>query len=151
MSRRPETNDRHETGFTFIEVLVVLAILSLFTLIGVRMSTAVLHQQYENHFFTTLTQDVRYIQNVAMANKTATVQIYFNPTSYRVFSSHERFISFTRPLPSGWRIATSTFSIVSFTSKGSLKYSGTIYIDTPHNQFNVVFPLGKGSYYVTKR
>lgn len=140
---------RHD-GFTLVELLLVLVIVSLFTLLGLRISTAALHKQYENHFFTTLTQDVRYAQNLSMNNKTADVRIHFNPISYRVVSEQKGFTSITRDLPNGWTIRTSNFTIVSFTATGSLKYSGTVYIDSPHHQFKVVFPLGKGSYYVTE-
>lgn len=138
-------------GYTLVELLIVLAIVSMVTLLGLRVSTASLHKQYENHFFTTLTQDVRYAQNMSMNDKTADVRIHFNPTSYRVVSGQQGFTSFTRDLPAGWRIRTSNFTIVSFTPSGSLKYSGTVYIESPHKQFKVVFPLGKGSYYVTEQ
>ncbi len=139
-----------KNGFTFIELLFVLLITSILTLIGVKISFTALHKQYENHFFSTLTEDLRYIQNVAVSDVRADARIFFESNLYKVTSNQLASPNYVRHLPKGWKIHERTYNNIILNSKGTLRHSGTIYIETPHDHFKVVFPLGKGSYYVSK-
>lgn len=139
-----------KNGFTFIELLLVLSILSMLTFIVMHISFASLHKQYENYFFQTLTEDIRYIQNIALSDRKAHASILFNSSSYEIVIRQDARPSYVRKLPEGWEIKTNLRSIA-FTESGNISQAGTISINSPHNQFKVVFPLGKGSYYVTEK
>lgn len=138
-----------KNGFTLIEILFVLTITSILTLIGGKLSFITLHKQYEQHFLNTLTDDIRYIQNLSISDIQTDARIYFEPTQYKVTSSQISSPDYTRTLPKGWEIKRRTFRTITFNSNGTLRNAGTIYIQTPYAEFKVVFPPGKGSYYVS--
>lgn len=139
-----------KNGFTFIELLLVLLITSILTLIGTNLSFATLHKQYEKQFFSTLTEDLRYIQNISISDEQADARIFFDSTFYKITTNQSSSPSLTKSLPKGWKINDGTFKNIIFNSNGTLRHSGTIHIRTPQADFKVVFPLGKGSYYVSK-
>lgn len=139
----------NKNGFTFIELLLVLIITSMLAMIGTKLSFTALHKQYEKQFFSTLTEDIRYIQNVSMSDIQADARIYFDNNLYKMTTNQSSNPAVIRNLPKGWKVNIATYRNIIFNSNGTLRHSGTIYIEAPHAQFKVVFPLGKGSYYVS--
>lgn len=137
-----------KNGFTFVELLLVLVITSIFTLIGVRISFNTLENQYEKQFFHMLTEDLRYIQNLAMSDAANEATLTFNTTYYRV-TSNQSYPNFERKYPDGWTFEENLFNRIVFNSNGTLRSSGTVYLKSSSKQYKVVFPLGKGSYYVS--
>lgn len=138
----------NKNGFTFIELLLVLVITSILTSIGVKVSFITLEKQYEKQFFHVLTEDLRYIQNLAMSDAYTEARITFNPTSYRV-TTNQSHPNFDRKYPEGWKFEENVFNRIIFNSNGALRSSGTISLKSNKKQYKVVFPLGKGSYYVS--
>src|SRR5699024_3307685 len=137
-----------KNGFTFIELLLVLMITSIFTVIGGKISFSTLEKQYEKQFFHVLTEDLRYIQNLALSDAYTEARITFNPTSYRV-TTNQSHPNFDRKYPSGWTFEENAFNRIIFNSNGTLRSSGTVLLKSNSKQYKVVFPLGKGSYYVS--
>lgn len=135
-------------GFTFIELLLVLMITSIFTVIGIKISFNILENQYEKQFFHILNEDLRYIQNLALSDAYTEARITFNPSSYRV-TTNQSHSNFDRKYPAGWIFEENAFNRITFNTNGTLRSSGTVFLKSSSKLYKVVFPLGKGSYYVS--
>ncbi|WP_176483697.1 MULTISPECIES: competence type IV pilus minor pilin ComGD [Bacillus] len=143
--------DESEKGFTLIESLLVLSIVSILLSLSFIKFSPVMEKKVIPQFFEQLTNDVLYAQQYAMSSKSSvnlvfsssTKQYYIQvPTENRILLRRE----FNHHIDINTRVAS---SIVRFNAVGNIMNPGTYGISyKSEEQFLLVFQLGYGKFYV---
>lgn len=136
-----------KNGFTLIEMLFILAILSILILLFIPAFNHSIQNHQVNQFLYVLHSDVLFMQNLSTGNKTD-IRMIFKDNHYIVSNYLTNDIYLERKYPNELTIETRTLNYVSFNDKGSIRYPGTIQIKSAHKNYRLVFPLGKGRFYI---
>lgn len=135
-------------GFTLIEMLIVLGILSVLLLISSPLNYSALEKQRTKQFFDTFEFDVLYIQNLSTSSENS-LKIRFFDNNYKVFNAINQVIE-TRIYPDGMIIDPWVHSTITFNQNGTFMKPGKIKVTTNHGMYHIVFPLGKGRCYIVE-
>ncbi|GGA68310.1 competence type IV pilus minor pilin ComGD [Ornithinibacillus halotolerans] len=137
-----------QSGFTLIEILVVLSVISIVLLISIPISTSFIERKNEETVLHILEYDLLYLQNQTLGSS------YYN----RIVLYEDRYVIETsdnkdiiRNLPTGWRINRRQYRSIAFNEYGTIRQAGTIQLISPKNKYNIVFPPGKGRGYIEKQ
>ena len=142
-----------EEGFTLIESLLVLSIVTMLVSVSFVRLSPIKERQVMTHFIQQLTNDLLYAQQYAMSTK-QTVRISFHVKDhyYRVYGSGTSTELIRRTYDPAISISTWTLgNTITFTQNGSISSSGTYgisYKGTEH--YSIVFQLGFGRFYVQR-
>ncbi|CDO01904.1 ComG operon protein 4 [Oceanobacillus picturae] len=137
-----------EDGFTLIEMLMVLGIISTLVLLAFPLQFNVLKEQEEKQFLKTLASDVLYIQQRSTLTSGMN-RITFNENSYRITVDGRP--SMNRAYPKGLTIDTRTDRNITFNYNGNIKNPRTLYLVSSLNSYRMVFPFGKGRFYLERQ
>lgn len=143
----------HKNGFTLIEMLIVLMIVSTLTILVIPRIDQLEKAKEETYMIEQLTDDLLYAQQYAMTHKTAVVVVFYNAQGrYRMMESYTLGrILIDRTLPSQWAFELVTLqNPLTFLANGNVNKSGTILIKNGKTTYKVVLLLGKGRFYVQK-
>ncbi|WP_156290737.1 competence type IV pilus minor pilin ComGD [Oceanobacillus salinisoli] len=132
---------RNNKGFTLMEVLFVLATLSVITLLSPSMNVSSLETIQEQQFLTVFQSDVLYTQNLSTTTEEY-VRIRFYTDNYKIKSGSETLI--TRYYPNGIQLDTRGNPIIVFKITGAIVNRKIIKVTTNQAVYHIVFPLGKG-------
>ncbi|SFP22437.1 competence type IV pilus minor pilin ComGD [Salibacterium halotolerans] len=142
-----------EQGHTFVEMILVLAVLSIMTAVPVLHFQTMYDKKQIDYFLEVLEEDLRAAQQLAYADQE---WIYFKNTtetySMQKGSFWEEPLQ-TRELPEGVSFQNNTmaFEDIGFKSNGNARKAGTVFIQTPHQSYKLVVLVGKGRIYIEKR
>ncbi|MFD2209165.1 competence type IV pilus minor pilin ComGD [Virgibacillus halophilus] len=132
-------------GFTLLETIFVLGILSLFLVLAIPLSWTFLQKQQEKQFIDTLQSDLLLIQSLS-AQEDDQIKIIFHETDYTVQTSRAKKET-QRAYPPGWMHPPRLYTTISF-SDGQVREPGTIKFKiNDAKELKFVFPLGKGRGY----
>lgn len=140
--------DDRNTGFTMIEVLLVLSILSLFIYLGGVGVQKLWSTMERKVFISQLEADLYYAQTFAISRKT-NVSVDFYPLydRYVAKNANENEILFDRQLSKSIDLlnagAIRSFSI---TGDGSITKFGTLSFRNQQNVISLVFYIGMGRF-----
>lgn len=137
-----------QAGFTLIELLVVVSIVTLILAITLPVSFSLLEKKTEEKILQLLQYDILFMQNESIGNQKY-LRMIFTSSSYQIVDNEKKLLE--RKLPEGWEIKKRTLDSISFNHNGTIRKAGTIQIISPTNQFNIVFPIGKGRGYIAKQ
>lgn len=137
-----------QAGFTLIELLVVVSIVTLILAITLPVSFSLLEKKTEDKILQLLQYDILFMQNESIGNQKY-LRMIFTSSSYQIVDNEKKLLE--RKLPEGWEIKKRTLDSISFNQNGTIRKAGTIQIISPTNQFNIVFPIGKGRGYIAKQ
>ena len=143
-------NQRIPNGFTLLEVLFVLALLSIILLLLPPINVEVMEKQQEEQFLETFKFDVLYVQSMSnlITNEEVFIRLYKD--NYKILRGSTETIA-ERTYPPGLVIDSRGNNDISFNSTGTFFYPRTIRITTKHNDYNAVFQLGKGRFYIAEK
>ncbi|SFA71205.1 competence protein ComGD [Lentibacillus halodurans] len=139
----------YRNGFTLIEVLFVLSVLSLLILISAPIHFSVLDKKTEESFLYTLEMDLLYMQTMSYNSRTNYRMTFPDQKHYVIKKNHS--IIQEREVPEGWEIDPRILPTISFNKDGTIREPGTFAIQTSANKYSVVCPLGKGRCYFAKQ
>lgn len=136
---------RKNGGFTFTEMLLVLAVVMTVVAISIPAYKGYAEKQEERRFFETLLHDIYAIQSESYANASAGgINFRRNLNSYDIVHSFHGKVEI-RPFPKSVKLsATSNLTSIYFASNGSISASGTIHFDTSTGWRSLIVHLGKG-------
>jgi len=143
----------NERGFTLIEMLIVLFIVTTimaFTVPPLQQTVAERQLQY---FLEQFSNDMLYAQQYAMSRKkTVTIIFYFDTCRYQVkeggtFGKELLVRSF--PSPFQFQMATLSPPLMYY-SNGNINKAGTLLVAYGNKKYKIVFQLGKGRLYAQK-
>lgn len=139
-----------ESGFTLVEMLLVLAIWSILILFIIPIDLNMLEAQQEEKFIETLAFDVLYIQSLSTTLEDhIRIQFFRDNYTVRVGTFENEMIK--RQLPKGWSISYRVLPFITFDKNGRVKKPGNILIHTNSTTYRIIFPFGKGRFYVVEQ
>lgn len=144
----------NRNGFSLLELLFVLVIVSILILVSVPFYFKSLEKQQEKQFIETLEFDMLYIQSMAMHIRKEDVakqmeNIFFGENDYRIHL-RETGEMIIRKYPKNFKVDVRVRSKISFNEKGTIRHPGNIQIKTKHSVYSVIFPLGKGRFRIVE-
>lgn len=136
---------KSSAGFTLIEVLIVMGILSFLAIMIIPISFTTIEKQHEKTFIETFEFDLLYTQSLAITSKER-IRIIFSDQSYQIVKGEKNSIVTIRNIPNNIRVNTRLRHIISFDQNGRVRdlQKGKIEIETNHSTYHVIFPMGKG-------
>ncbi|RBW70578.1 competence type IV pilus minor pilin ComGD [Bacillus taeanensis] len=141
----------HNKGYTLIEMMIVLLILSSVTAIVVSSFQTAYSAKQTSHFLEQLQDDLYYTQAVAISRgETTSLTIYPENHEYVVYGKNKKLL-IRRTFPSHivFKGGTLGYKVV-YLANGNVQKPGTLFINTNFASYKVVVQLGKGRFYVAK-
>ncbi|MEH7224577.1 competence type IV pilus minor pilin ComGD [Bacillus sp. JJ1566] len=142
-----------ENGFTLIEALLVLSIIMIISSISLLQLRPLHESKKMDQFLEQLQNDIFLSQQYAISHSEPT-KLYFSPSEsfYRLTRGNSYEVIFLRKVDPDIQIQLISLGAnVVFTSNGNIQRSGEIRFRYKESTYIVMFLLGKGRFYVTKR
>ncbi|MBO9129667.1 competence type IV pilus minor pilin ComGD [Bacillus sp. 165] len=140
---------RSEDGFTLLEMLLVLFVVSLLSGLAYVNLIPLYEGKKAEQFFEQLNEDILFMQELAMSTSERTNLQWF-PQSHRyiIQQTYEEGPLLSRYYDKKIRVDLHTFpSIMTYSGKGNINRGGTIYVYYKQKTYKIVFQLGKGRFY----
>ncbi len=147
-----ELPKNNQSGFTLIEILLVLTILSTLTSLTLLQLKPAFEAKQLQSFIQTLETDLLYAQNYAMSHSEP-VYVYFveQQFHYKMLVGSSRLEVLRRNYTENIKIPyNNLIPGVVYLSNGNLSKSGAIIFDYKGELYKATFLLGRGRFYVTK-
>jgi competence protein ComGD len=139
-----------EAGFTFLEAIFVLSIISLISIIAIGLFPKYEDRKAEN-FLEQLEQDIVFMQQAAMSHNTRHRLHWFILNHRYVITNGETAALIVRDYDSDLEINLDTLSIpIIYGPDGNINKGGTMYVSYKKKKYKVVFQIGKGRFRYTK-
>lgn len=141
-----------ESGFSFVEMLLVLTIISVISIIIFTLGNNGFQKREHNHFYDLLIRDILYIQSMSLKNKEKTVIEFSEKNSlYQAKYRDSNKLIFQREMPQKLKILNnSTINRIGFNERGNASYVGKIIFDIDNNVKEVFVYLGAGRVYLNE-
>ncbi len=132
-------------GYTLVESLLVLAILSLLLILWPRSDQSVANQIEERLFFSTLSSSIQYCQQLALTSQYQT-KVRFDAQEQQIlFYLYGNYCYEILTLPEDLFLLNQLQ--IQFNQYGHVSYFGTVRFQNNQNQrYNLVFQLGNGQF-----
>lgn len=137
-------------GFTFIELLISLSIISVISLLAVPHVTNMVYEQKMKRFFDVFAADVLFVQNQNMISGNS-YRLLLTKDDYFIFNNKDGQTMVRRDYPNNLTLQYKSNFVVSFYLNGTVESVDTIYLSNEKSRYKIVFPLGKGRHYVEKQ
>ncbi|WP_112181301.1 competence type IV pilus minor pilin ComGD [Paraliobacillus zengyii] len=141
-----------DSGFTIIELLIVLSILSILLVIGTTFHIKTYQTYQFNRWYQIFESDIMFMQQQTIASM-GSFYMLIKPSShtYEIRNGGLGEIIIERPIPDTWEIKLDTLTMpLSFSTNGTVKQPGKFQIRTPSNSYDITFPFGKGRSYLVE-
>ncbi|WP_239582856.1 competence type IV pilus minor pilin ComGD [Bacillus tianshenii] len=147
---RKHRNGGHEQGFTLVESLLVLSLVSVILSFTILKIAQIEEKHVTKNFFSQLTNDLLFAQQYAMSTKRS-VAITFSTSNhyYRITQGSGNEL-LKRTYHEDIRVDPRTMgTLLIFHTSGSIQKSGMMGISYKEQEnYRLVFQLGKGRFYV---
>lgn len=139
-------------GFTLIEVLLAVGIVSIISFISIPLSIHSLHKYEEKLFLSLFEYDLLYAQSLATTT-TERVRIIFHQHSYQIVKGEANSEVEMRTIPEHITVNTRLRNIIAFDRNGRIQnlQQGRIEFKGKDTNYYVIFPLGKGRGYIAEQ
>ncbi|MDY0408431.1 type II secretion system protein [Virgibacillus soli] len=133
-------------GFTLIETIICLSILSIMLLFTIPITYTTIDKQKETQFLNNLQSDILFLQNMSINKRGHDIHVEFLSHHYLIYTGLFNFPTM-RQYPNGWEALPQSMQKISFTN-GYITPAGSVLFRTSTKEIRVVFPLGKGRGYI---
>nr|MBO2506518.1 hypothetical protein [Bacilli bacterium] len=135
---------KDEKGFTLLEMLLVLMIVSLIGMIGVTIPVKMTEKMIVEQFFHQLKLDIQMAQMWALENEKGCYVSFSSSNSYRIYHQMNDVL-IERKIPDMISINDfSNLSTLSINTRGGVKNFGTITFQTPYGEKSIIINIDKG-------
>lgn len=135
----------NEDGFTLLELLIVLMIVSTVFLFVIPAMGKTVMKHNRDQFFEQLLSDIFYAQNQVLNREKAGI-IHIYPDYYFFdLSDEKRTVWYPEDLRNEFRLTT-----ISFLTKGAIKNPDSYLFRTDNVRYRLTFPFGKGRGYIVE-
>ncbi|WP_117169233.1 competence type IV pilus minor pilin ComGD [Paraliobacillus sediminis] len=144
---------RKESGFTIVELLIVLSILSVLLIIGTNLHIKSYQNYQFNQWHQIFESDILFMQKLSITSM-GNVYMLIKPSShnYEIRSGGLGEIIIKRPIPEEWEIKLHTLSMpLTFSPNGTIQQPGRFQIITPTTRYDITFSFGKGRSYLIEK
>lgn len=132
-------------GFTLIEVLFTLFIVSIVSVLFIPNMLQVIERQQTKHFFEIFNSDILMIQNKSIGEE-RNIRIRLRTDHYLIMDERELIVQ--REYPKHLTYIEGSNNIITFNNTGTMMNPRTFHFRERNKAYLVVFPLGKGRHYI---
>lgn len=142
-------DNKHQEGFTLIETLIVLTIVTLILPISLRQYALVSERQQLSSFVSQLQDTLHFAQMTAIAeDRYVTIEFHNNTHEVEVMLGVEQIKKMVVNKEIFFNSGTLGLNL-KFTSDGAVGgNAGTLFVSTEHFSEKFIFLLGQGRFYV---
>ncbi|MDQ0256286.1 competence protein ComGD [Evansella vedderi] len=139
-------------GYTLIEMLLVLLLISSILLIVIPNFTKSVHSKNVDYFFEQLEKDLYESQMTAMTDGVI-IRFVFSPTLNNYTIRHGVTIVETRTFPEGLtvKIGTLGYNDLRFLPTGTISSPGSLVFNYKNDRYVLVFQFVRGRFYIDKQ
>ncbi|WP_181502717.1 competence type IV pilus minor pilin ComGD [Paranoxybacillus vitaminiphilus] len=144
---------RKESGFTLIEMLIVLTIINVLLMLSIPKMDRLVEKKQTDYFIEQFKDDMLYAQQYAMTHKSSVIIVFYDQQPVYRITEESVFgrILLHRSYSDKLQIQPVTLqSPLIFLPNGNVNKSGTILVTYGKQTYKIVFLLGKGRFYVQK-
>lgn len=134
---------KNSKGFTLLELLFVLTIVSIVSLLILAPMFNTVTKQQSKHLLQTLESDVFLIQNHSL-HSASNNRILMNKHHYIVRYEDKNIL---RTYPNDLQL-TSISSRIRFSTNGTILEPQTYLFKDSYEKYKIIFPFGKGRFYI---
>ncbi|WP_273850741.1 competence type IV pilus minor pilin ComGD [Guptibacillus spartinae] len=138
-------------GYTLIEMMMVLSILSLLLTLVFLHITPTQNASSTKHFLEDIQSDLRYTQELAYVNGSS-YRFSISPSKgiYSIQSTASSIVKTTK-IPKHITIDEGTMGYqIVFGGNGNVQKAGTLYMKTGKEEYKLVVQVGAGRFYIKK-
>lgn len=142
----------NEKGYTLIEALIVLSILTILTSFMILQLKPLSDAKQIDMFFSQLYEDILYSQQYAIShNETMKILFYENLSSYRIVTGYRNDPILKRDFKQSIQIRFLTLgSTLNINKNGNIQKAGTLRVSFNNKSYKITFLLGRGRFYVVE-
>ncbi|MBD1378835.1 competence type IV pilus minor pilin ComGD [Metabacillus arenae] len=143
----------NQKGFTLIESIVVLSIVSILSAIGWAAFQPMYEKKAVEHFFEQMEEDILYAQHYSLVHKVPTV-LSFSNHAYQAVSYGKAGAKtiIERSIKNGFTFQKSTMDPeIRFTDRGTVSKSGTFLVSYQGKTYSIIVYLGSGRFNVKEQ
>ncbi|MGM0874244.1 MAG: competence type IV pilus minor pilin ComGD [Bacillota bacterium] len=142
----------HKNGFTLLESMIVLSIVSIMSLVLITNIVPIYHKKVIETFLNQFEKDVLHAQQYAIVNEKLVYVLFLaDQNQYMIEANEPEGPLLIRNYHSQVNLEEATLTNrVTFNSNGSIQKSGTMFISYKNSTYKVVFYLGKGRFNIEK-
>lgn len=139
---------KNNSGFTLIEVLVVLSIKVIMIILIAPVMYQNLTKTSIDVFFDELKSDVNYVQSENYLTDDF-FELRFNKRGYKIIKNSTQQLIKEKEYPDILTVETRVFNSVIFQNNGTFKTPGrVIFKEGNKKTYELIFPFGKGGFYI---
>lgn len=139
--------DNQESAFSLIEVLVVLAIkVIMLTLIAPVIYSQITDSKLD-YFFEELRSDINLVQSENYLTDDF-YELTFYQESYKLVKNSTQQLIKENKYPDNVTIETRVFSSIVYQHNGTFKTPGRVIFYQGKKKYELIFPFGKGGFYL---
>lgn len=142
---------QNSLGYTLIEMMMVLSVLSLLLALIFLHITPTQHASSTRHFLEDIQSDLRYTQELAYVNGSS-YRFTISPSKgiYNIQSTASSIVR-TNQIPEHITIDAGTMGYqIVFGGNGNVQKAGTLYLKTGKEEYKLVVQVGAGRFYIKK-
>ncbi|WP_132370415.1 competence type IV pilus minor pilin ComGD [Melghiribacillus thermohalophilus] len=140
-------------GFAMLETLLVISLLSIVVTLSLPFHQSLYQKWIADEFFRTFASDILLMQKLSTTSQIP-YKLMIDPDSHSYEirkGGYGEEIIIHRRYNENIKIDLTTFRLpFSFHHTGTPLSPGSFYVQVKHDVFKVIFPFGKGRFYVTK-
>lgn len=142
----------NQKGFTLLESLLVLFIVSTMSLVLITNIAPIYHKKVIETFLNQFEKDMLYAQQYALVNEELVFVLFKSEQNlYKIESNEQEVDLLTRNYHPKIKIEGATLTNkITYISNGSIQKSGTMFISYKDSTYKVIFYLGKGRFNIEK-
>ncbi|MBO1579109.1 type II secretion system protein [Bacillus sp. XF8] len=137
-----------QKGFTFLEMLLVLSIISILSVVTYFNVAPLYERQKVEQFLKQFSQDILYMQQLAI-NRRNLHMLRWSPEKhmYSIWESGDKRSLFIREYERDIKIDLNTFpNPMTYNANGNINQGGTILLSYRSRTYEIVFQLGRGRF-----
>lgn len=142
---------RKSTGFTLVELLINLSILSVLLLLATPLAIQEINNMKDRQFLNQFSHDIIYVQSIAINGPDYNPRLRIKQDEYSIHLDLLKPSVTQRKIPNGGHMHSDRLTSISFTKNGTIRKSGTITITLSSGTYLMVIPPGKGREHIVKQ
>ncbi|MFC7370415.1 competence type IV pilus minor pilin ComGD [Fictibacillus iocasae] len=140
----------NRNGYTFIEMMIVLLVVSIFLGAGVFSLRTFYETVQTRSFLKSLKKDLYFTQQTAVSTESFVSLVFHQGHTYIIRDGVKSLKKVTYPD----HVSVEPYSMpltITYNGRGNISQGGTLVIRANQKRFHLVFQLGKGRFYIDER
>ncbi|WP_075578096.1 competence type IV pilus minor pilin ComGD [Mammaliicoccus sciuri] len=136
-------------GFTLVEMIIVLSIISIIFMVTMYLSVNLLASSGLNNGIDDFETKLEFLETKSLSQKQP-ILVWFKPNSDKIFYQIEKNQIQTISLYKGRISKNNEFTTLVFDGEGNINQFGTLKVEFNERKYHVIFRIEKGRYRIVE-